>query len=185
MESLPTDILAELIPTAIMSFSALDLNINEEFELQLTDEVVFQCQKVGKYELLINKDSLLNTLDIDKDDPMLNVLTNPANHRILSKSEKFKHPLTEVSEAELGNGIEPVMNGYAIATVIIDCIRNPEKTNNNGESAKDFFRRTVLESGKAVNVEVLLEKIKAGHLAEMMEASTLINDGFHNIAHAS
>jgi hypothetical protein len=183
VEDLVTDILVELVSTAIMSYAAIDLDINEEFELQLMDneDAVFKCKKVGKYELVFDKNSIIDTLEIDKNDPMIEVLANPANYKILSKAEHFRHPLAEIEKVE---GVkEPVFNGYAIATVIIDCVRNPETTDDNAFKATDFFRKAVLESGQNLNVEVLLEKIKAGHLSQMMKASTLINDGFHNIVH--
>jgi uncharacterized protein YihD (DUF1040 family) len=182
LEDLPRDILVRLIPEAIMGFASLKAMPNEEFELNLVGEIVFKCKKVNDYELLINKDSIVETLELDKNDPMIDVLGNPNNHKRLKPSEEFWHPLAQIEDVEVDGQIEKVLNGYAIASSIIEAIRNPQSTSDNGQNATQFFQRTVLESGKFVNVQVLLENIKAGDLASMMEGSLLINDGFHNIA---
>lgn len=180
---LPHDIVTELLSTALMCFSAIDLKIDEEFELEMAEEIIFKCKKIGKYHMVIEKESMCQALDIPSDDPDMEVLINPANHRILDKSEDFVHPLTEIKDVEVDGEVQSVLDGYAVASLVIRAIRNPEETGDNGRKAREFLTRTVLESGKTINVSVLIEKIKAGRLQAMMEASTLIHDGFHNIAH--
>lgn len=177
IEQLPMDILRELHSCAVMSYSARHLDIDEEFELDLNG-MVFKCRKEGRYSIWFDKDSFSEQLQIDCDNDVFNSLINPINHKVLKKSELFTHPLTVVDEAEIGGEIQPCVNGYGVASMLINCIRNPEDTEDGGRTAEKSFATFILESGRFANVPVLLEKVKAGELSAMMEVSTIINDGF-------
>lgn len=175
MTELPTDILTELIAGALMSYTALDLAIDEVFEIQIMDNLTFKCKKTGKYDLVFDIENFKEVLEIPDDDVMLEILANPANSTVLKKDEFFRHPLAELDEKK------EHLNLYAFACMIIEAIRHPEDTDDNGEAAESMLTKAVLDSGKPVNTLELIHRIKAGQLKAMMEASTLINEGMTNI----
>lgn len=179
VEKLPIDIVSEQAQSAIIAFAALSVRIGEEFLLEFPNLIgTLKCKKIDKFNILVDKDSMLELLEIPKDEPTMELLESlEKTHRVLAKDEPFKHPLAEYSAI---NG-EQTMNDYGFAEQIIEAIRFPESTKDNGEKAEYMVKVLILSSGEEVNAEYLLAKIKTGHLREMMKASTLIAKGFNDI----
>lgn len=180
IHQIPHDILTELSACALMCFTARHERIGTEFEIEIVGKV-FRCQKDGKYSLIFDKDNFAEQMQFDKDDPIFETLNNPVNRYVLRKSEMFRHPLMTVTEAEVNGEIQDVVNGYGVATMLINGLRGNMETVDGGKKAEESFSRFVLESGRMANIQVLLAKIKAGELMAIMEASNLINDGFERI----
>ena len=175
---LPHDVIAELISGAIICYTAKDINIEEEFLINLTpSELTLKCYKQGRYDVSLDAEYMKQALDIT-DDTLIDSFSNPVNAHRLQPNEPFLHPL---ADSEIIDGQE-VINGYAVACLIIDSIRHASSTHDNGTKAKDFFRRCILASGRPVNVEALLVKVQAGYLREILDTCNLINDGFSNMA---
>lgn len=175
---LPHDVIAELVSGAIICYTAKDINIEEEFLITLTpSELTLKCVKQSKYNVFLDADYMKQALDI-ADDALLTELSNPINNHRLHPDEDFLHPLADSSVID---GVETI-NGYAVASLIIDSLRHPKTTTDKGAKAKDFFSRCVLSSNRPVNIEALIAKVKAGYLREILDACNIINEGFNNMS---
>lgn len=180
---LPECIAKELWVNATFCYTARDMKVGEEFEIELFEGKKILCKKENKYSVNFELNSMADVFEIDKDDPLWEAYSNPNNFIVLGKDEVFRHPLTKVDTTKINGEVQEIVNGYGLASLLIDVIRNPDISEDDGKMANESFARFILESGNNANIQVLLERIKAGELRAMMTASTYINDGFEKTVH--
>lgn len=184
-QELPSDILAELSVFAVMSYCALDINIDEEFLIKVIDnkgvEIIdLKALKVGKYALNFDLEYMRKALGVPEDDEMLPILTNPNNWKKLDDTEIFKHPLSEHKEEKIRGEKEILLNSYSVASLFINAVRGLLRDEGEKESTKaeTNFKKLILMADSSVPVESLLLRVKAGYVQEMMQFCTLVNSVF-------
>lgn len=178
LDELTDDNFLSVVVGAMIAFSAIDLNIDEEFILvfeELDSEIKsVKGKKLGRYDVEIDADSLQKMLGLEDDDLHYQSMLNDTKYQRLTKNEIFIHPLSKIEKI---NGQE-MLNNYAVATTLINAIRQKESIDDKGESARLHLSRLMLISNPTIDIETFIQKIESGDLNAMLRVATLASDGF-------
>ena len=178
LEELTDDNFLSVVVGAMIAFSAIDLNIDEEFILVFeeleSDIKSVKGKKLGRYDVEIYADSLQKMLGVDDDDLNYQSMLNDSQYQRLTKDEFFVHPLAKIEKI---NG-QDMLNNYAVATTLINAIRQKESIDDKGESARLHLSRLMLISNPTIDVETFIQKIESGDVNALLRVSALASDGF-------
>lgn len=195
LDQLAPDILAPLVPAAMACWLAQDLQPGDIFKVIYPYGIELVFIKESKYNLLVEKESLVESLDLNLDDAEVEALLDPDNATQLKHYEVFTHPLSETKETVIDGKPEVLMNGYAIASTLINIFRgvgldftlqlDPSNKAIAIENAKLVITKYCLAANPILNIGYLLDQVLAGYVSHIVQLCTYINDGLIKLEETS
>jgi|GEM_PF-3842982 len=175
VEEISVNTLSSYLPALTIRNAMRGVEVGDRARLQFPKDaegISMICLKSGKDEVLVDHDSLADSLGVPEEERDEGLQWALNRFRKIPEGERFVHPLMEASKV---NGID-TWNLWGVASVIVDAVMNPEATNDGGVKALNSFRLFVAQGNPTVAIQSLQENVQSRYLWACMEATNHIRE---------